>query len=48
MKFGMKIDYKHSYKLYMNIVYKSTIANMMVVQNFQVISGKFNIVRILK
>jgi hypothetical protein len=36
---------KHTYNLCMNTVYMLTVTNMAVIQNFEVISGKFNVVR---
>jgi len=42
MRFYMKIDYRHPYRLLMNIVYKSTITNLVMMQTFEVISNKFN------
>jgi hypothetical protein len=48
LKFGMEIDHKHTYKLCMSIVCKSTVANMAKVQNFDVISKKFNIESVYK
>jgi len=33
------VEYEQSYKLRMNIVYKSTITNMATAQNFEVMSN---------
>jgi hypothetical protein len=35
MTFCVVIDYKHSYKFCMNIVFESTLMNMTMVQDFE-------------
>jgi hypothetical protein len=45
VKSDMEIDHKNIYKLYMKTVNMSTIKNMTVVQNFEVITDKLNIVK---
>jgi hypothetical protein len=44
----MMIDYKHSYKLYMNTIYKSGTTNLETVRNFEAMSNKFNVETICK
>jgi len=39
----MKINYKHTYKLCVNIVYKSTIMKMLMVQKYEATCAKFNV-----
>jgi hypothetical protein len=43
LKFYMKINYKHTYKLCVNIVYKSTIMKMLMVQKYEATCAKFNV-----
>jgi hypothetical protein len=43
----MKIDYEHSFKLFMKYCFKS-IANMATARNFEVISDKFNMESVVK
>jgi hypothetical protein len=46
MKFGTEIDPKLTETYVQNIVCKSTVTNMVMVQNFEVIYDKFNVDRI--
>jgi len=41
MKFSMKTGYSQFLKLYVNIVYELTVANIATMQNLQVTSYKF-------
>jgi hypothetical protein len=41
VKFYMEIDHKHSYKLCEILFISQTIANMVTVQNFEILTNKF-------
>jgi hypothetical protein len=43
MKFGMEMDHNMLKNYSCNIVYKSTVTNMVTVRNMYLISDKFNI-----
>jgi hypothetical protein len=44
MKFCMNIDYKYSYKSHMKF-HKTTVANMAVMHNFEVMSDKESVLQ---
>jgi hypothetical protein len=46
MKFAIDISHKYTNKLYMNIVCKSAITDVVVMWTLEVVSNKFNMYRI--
>jgi hypothetical protein len=45
VKSGVEIDHDHTFSYAQNIVYKSTVINMVTAHNLDVTSYKFNICR---